>query len=105
MKRATALLAAAVMLTACGEGKNNKNTRSTGNAEKVSVEHIFDGCEELRQHHTTPVRCCLYQYPLSSKPKSDHCRRYQLYHRRRSDCKGYAFAARQRDVLPYCKQL
>ena len=47
MKRATALLAAAVMLTACGEGENNKNTRSTGNAEKVSVEHIFDGREEL----------------------------------------------------------
>ena len=48
LKEIIAFVLVFCILTACSENGNDKNTEIIGNAETVSVEHIFDGSEELK---------------------------------------------------------
>ena len=47
MKRATALLAAAVMLVSCSSQDNSGKVHEADNSEFVSIQELFDGYDEL----------------------------------------------------------
>ena len=48
MKRATALLAAAVMLVSCSSQDNSGKVHEADNSEFVSIQNLFDGYDELQ---------------------------------------------------------
>ncbi len=54
MKKAIALLAAAVMLVSCSSQDNSGNVHETDNSEFVSIQKLFDGYDELTgmEHRT-----------------------------------------------------